>query len=85
MNFKSFFVCSLQMSKDNRMNLKTAIDIIEGCQYEEIEAEIGLESEVKAWQFLIDEGHVWKLQGFYGRTAVDLIEAGVCNPSSNNE
>lgn len=26
----------------------------------------------------IDRGWVWKLQGFYGRTAVDLIHAGLC-------
>lgn len=26
----------------------------------------------------IDKGWVWKLQGFYGRTARDLIEAGYC-------
>ena len=59
------------------MELKTAIDIIEGCRNEAIEAETDLEDELEAWQFLIDEGHVWKLQGWYGRTAVELIEAGV--------
>ena len=26
----------------------------------------------------IDKGWVWRLQGFYGRTARDLIEAGHC-------
>lgn len=27
----------------------------------------------------IDKGWVWKLQGFYGRTAAALIEAGLCH------
>ena len=59
------------------MELKTAIYIIEGCRDEAIEAETDLEDELEAWQFLIDGGHVWNLQGWYGRTAAGLIEAGV--------
>lgn len=27
----------------------------------------------------IDRGWVWSLQGFYGRTARDLIDAGLCH------
>lgn len=27
----------------------------------------------------IDRGGVWSLQGFYGRTARDLINAGLCH------
>ena len=34
---------------------------------------------VEAWQWLIDRDHVWKLQGWYGRNAVELIEVGICS------
>lgn len=27
----------------------------------------------------IDRGWVWKLQGFYGRTAAALIQQGICH------
>lgn len=32
----------------------------------------------QAWQLLIDTGVVWQLQGWFGRQAVALIEAGEC-------
>lgn len=52
-----------------------AIGIAEGfieCEDEEILNE--------AWQHLIDTGLCWQLQGWFGRTAVRLIEEGICNP-----
>lgn len=30
------------------------------------------------FQFLINKGHVWNLQGFHGALAMDLIEEGIC-------
>ena len=36
------------------------------------------EEYVAAWQYLIDTGLCWKLQGFFGRTARHMIEAGIC-------
>lgn len=33
---------------------------------------------VSAWQYLIDSGDAWSLQGWYGRTAQDLIDRGIC-------
>jgi len=33
---------------------------------------------LKAWQHLIDTGLCWQLQGWFGRTAMWLIEEGLC-------
>lgn len=45
-----------------------------------IEDEYGVHDEdeaLEAWQYLIDSGLAWQLQGWYGRTAERLIEAGL--------
>jgi len=40
------------------------------------------ESEyILAWQHLIDTGMCWSLQGWFGRTAIAMVEAGHCTPS----
>ena len=36
---------------------------------------------VAAYQFLINNGMVWLLQGTYGRMAVRLIDDGICSCS----
>lgn len=58
------------------MDTYTACAIIE-----EFDGATTDEQKIEAFQFLIDEGVVWGLQGFYGRTAARLIEAGVCTPA----
>lgn len=34
------------------------------------------EEQLTAWQWLVDTGTCWKLQGWYGRTANDLVVEG---------
>ena len=36
------------------------------------------ETQIEAWQSLIDSGVVWQLQGSFGRQAAAMIEAGIC-------
>jgi len=36
------------------------------------------EQYIQAWQFLIDTGTAWSLQGWFGRTAMSMIEQGLC-------
>ncbi len=33
--------------------------------------------QVCAWQYLVDTGKCWRLQGFFGRTAKALIDQGI--------
>lgn len=51
-----------------------AVGIAEG--FVECDSE---EKYIEAWQYLIDTGLAWTLQGFFGRTAMNLIENGVCH------
>tara|TARA_A100001015_G_C14694831_1_gene595887 strand:- start:160 stop:354 length:195 start_codon:yes stop_codon:yes gene_type:complete len=54
------------------MTIHEAIQIIE------IESEPTEEKLHEAWQFLIDTGICWELQGWYGRQAAYLIREGIC-------
>ena len=38
-------------------------------------------SYIQAWQFLVDTGEVWKLQGWFGRAASRMIAQGSINPA----
>lgn len=53
------------------MDSFTAVGIAEGF----IEAESEGQA-LEAWQYLVDTGMAWQLQGWFGRTANALIEAG---------
>lgn len=54
------------------MDTYNAVGIAEG--FIEADSE---EQVLEAWQTLVDTGLAWKLQGFFGRTARDLIEQGL--------
>ena len=56
----------------------TAVSIAEGfCGGEDASDE----EKIEAWQYLIDTGLAWQLQGWYGRSAQAMIDAGVCTPA----
>ena len=54
----------------------TATMIAEGAE------EADEDTQIEAWQLLIDTGTCWKLQGWFGRQAAALIDAGVCQPAA---
>ncbi len=60
------------------MTIFEATMICEG-QWDLAGYEPDIQTSVDAWQLLIDTGTCWQLQGWFGRQAVALIEAGVCS------
>jgi len=57
----------------------TAISIAKGfCGGEEATQE----QQREAWQYLVDTGLAWTLQGWFGRQARALIEAGEIQPAN---
>jgi hypothetical protein len=59
------------------MNQYTAVGIAEG--FIEAKSE---DQYLEAWQYLVDTGLAWSLQGWFGRTAAALIEQGQINYST---
>lgn len=57
------------------MSAYRAVAIAEGFWNEPVTEE----EVIEAWQFLINTGMVWTLQGWFGRQARDLIAAGICH------
>ena len=53
------------------LNVLLAVNIVEGWEDPIDEQEV-----LAAWQYLVDEAVVWKLQGSLGRMAKCLIEQG---------
>ena len=49
-----------------------AVMIAEGVEEPDTE-----EQFLEAWQQLVDTGLAWKLQGWFGRRAEELIESGI--------
>lgn len=61
---------------------KTVGTVFDACNRIEnfFDEEFTEEEVLAAWQYLIDTGAAWSLQGFYGRGAAQLIQAGICTP-----
>jgi hypothetical protein len=60
------------------MDAFTATMIAEGAEAAESE-----DQYLEAWQYLVDSGLAWQLQGFFGRTARSMIEQGVISPAGS--
>jgi hypothetical protein len=60
---------------ETEMDMFTAVAIVEGMQDAEDE------EMLDAYQYLVDTGLVWQLQGSFGRVAQHMIDAGLikCN------
>lgn len=41
--------------------------------------ELSEDGTVELFQHLVNNGHAWSLQGHYGRTAQEMINAGIIN------
>ena len=54
-----------------------AVGIAEGFIEAESEDQV-----IAAWQYLVDTGLAYSLQGWFGRTANDLIDAGIINAAA---
>lgn len=64
---------------DLKMDSYTACAIAEGFDGEEHTTE-----EIHdAWQYLVDTGLAWSLQGWYGRNAANLIESGLIKAAND--
>jgi hypothetical protein len=62
------------------MNNFKAVGIAEGYILAEDQDET-----LAAWQHLVDTGLAWRLQGFFGRIAADLINQGLIQPAGGAE
>ena len=62
------------------MDNYTAVGLAEGFIDADSEEQV-----IEAWQHLIDTGMAWRLQGWFGRTALALIEQGVCTNPRNEQ
>jgi len=61
----------IQNRKREPMNMYRAVGIAEGFEQPKNEKEVK-----QAWQHLVNTGQAWRLQGFFGRTANEMLKKG---------
>jgi len=61
------------------MDSLTAVLIAEGAEAPDSE-----EQYFEAWQYLVNTGMAWSLQGWFGRTAQVYINEGYIKPAGGN-
>jgi|TARA_B110000259_G_scaffold160508_1_gene184074 hypothetical protein len=69
----------MEVDKNMVHDLHQAVGIAEGY----IPAKT-VEEELEAWQYLIDTGVAWKLQGWFSRQASWMIENKICKEKTLN-
>lgn len=43
------------------------------------------DEQIEAWQYLVDTGLAWRLQGWFGRTAKAMLDAGIIGNAKEDE
>ena len=67
----------MKEEKERSLTILEAIERIEGTiDPDEDEDELSHDRLLEAWQYLLDTGAVWNLQGFYQREVIYLLECG---------
>lgn len=56
-----------------------AVLIVEGIE------DASVDKQLEAWQQLVDTGLAWQLQGWFGRTAAQLIAQGLIKPEKDTQ
>lgn len=72
-------ISEVRSGKPEPLDDFTAVGIAEGF----IEEKASEERVIQAWQHLLDTGLCWKLQGWFGRAANDMIKKGLIKVKAN--
>jgi hypothetical protein len=80
---ESLIHLALMMAGSNGVT-KMAMDSYTATMIAEGVEDADEDRQIEAWQHLIDTGLCWRLQGWFGRQAAAMIDAGICAPADRN-